>query len=158
MVSKEIKRRLKTPVDGSIPLKDRLDLPRLKAALEEPLFMDFFITDEPRICDAYDIPKKALNPCGTIGCIAGNTVLNEFPIGSKKTELIHEELGMKISVAAALILRLSQIEAGDPFGSYLQKGLFYISFPQDVTPGTKAYNAQVKKAVKTWLKERGVKW
>lgn len=70
MFSEEIKRRMQDGVDGNTPLAGRIDMERLRAALEKPLNMNRFIivnTDK----FAAHLPQESFNACGTIGCIAG---------------------------------------------------------------------------------------
>lgn len=146
-MNKTIKRRLVTPVDGDVPLAERLDLRRLKAALDEPLYMDAFVAKDDE--ERSDIPKKAFNSCGTIGCIAGNVLLNELPKTKRsRGDVCNLRGGLDYTEAAGAILRMTYAEADT---------LFSITFPS-CTPGTKTYTAEVTRKVKGWLKAQGVKW
>lgn len=146
-MTKEIKRRLETEVDGSVPLKDRLDLGRLKKALEEPLYMGLFLVAEGDDMICVNIPHENYNSCGTIGCIAGNTVLNEFP-KNQRTVANVDKLPVDVETAARRILGLTNNEANQ---------LFFLVYPTE-TPGTKEYAEVLTKAVQAWCVDYGVPW
>lgn len=150
MFSEEIKRRMQDGVDGNTPLAGRIDMERLRAALEKPLNMNRFIivnTDK----FAAHLPQESFNACGTIGCIAGNAVMNEVGYDKASLQVIAEVLGdaydSSIQLAAAAILQLTYEESED---------LFYVEFPEGCPVGSKQYNSEVKLSVNGWLKRHGV--
>lgn len=146
-MSPEITLRLTQEPDPAIPLKDRLDLPRLKAACREKLYMPDFIYTS--INNFRGLPQTVFNSCGTIGCIAGNVILNE--LGENKSYEAFRRLD--IPEIARHILGLTENEALGLLGT----GLFFVCYPTP-PPGTPKYNAEVIKHVKKWLKVRGVEW
>lgn len=143
-LSKTIQKRLVTPVDATVPLKDRIDLKRLRAALNEPLYMDLYVADEYDYINSCAISS---NPCGTVGCIAGNAILNEFPPESRKFSEIDGIRGkLSYSDIAEFILRLTENEGDE---------LFTICFPS-LKPGTEEYQQEVYAHVAKWLIANGV--
>lgn len=133
-------------VNLSLPLKDRINLRRLRRALDKPLFMDQLVCTVQSLTHKCQVSRKLLaaEPCGTIGCIAGNVVLKLMPKKTSPGEAY--EQGSTTHLAARL-LGLTRIEGEE---------LFYIGYP-DKTVGTRAYNREVKKMVNGWLKMHGVK-
>jgi len=146
-MTEEMKTRTNTPVDESIPLKERLDMPRLKAALAEPLYMNNFVAYKED-CSPVVQEHFVWRACGTIGCIAGNAVLNELTPKDRVRLANHELRFGGIRKPAARILGLTDAEAEE---------LFYLAFPYE-TPGSPEYGGKVTAAVKEWLAAKNVPW
>jgi len=139
-------------------LSSRLDMKRLQKAIDKPIYMHsyFICVNDFNSETRSNIKHTTRTPCNTIGCIAGNVLLNELSATERRTtynplnsfrQLNNIEAGLTTATIAAAILNLTDHEADQ---------LFNCVFPERYKVGTVEYHQEVVKAVNRWLRDNGV--